>query len=97
MFELMMTYCMVGQPCVNETVANFPQYDVGQHICELAKPAIELGVRQRAPAGTRITFTCREAVGSAPAEYQYEQPRQPQADLLEQAPRILNQLQGLVR
>jgi hypothetical protein len=95
MFELLMVYCLVGQPCVNETVANFPQYDVGEHICKLAKPAIEQGVRSRAPAGTRITFVCREAVGNAPVEYEYSTPRQAQPDLLNQLPNILNQIQGL--
>lgn len=97
MFELLMIYCLVGEPCVNETVANFPQYDVGERICNLAKPAIEQGVRSRAPAGTRITFKCREAVGSGPVEYEYSAPRQAQPELLNQLPNILNQIQGLRR
>jgi len=92
MFELIMTYCLVGQPCTTESVANFPQYDVGQHICELAKPGVEMGVRSRVPTGTRVTFKCQEAVGGAPVEYEYQTPRQPQPDLLEQvAPRLLNE------
>lgn len=93
MFELAMTFCLLGKPCVNETVANFPQYDVGQSICELAKPAIERGVRSRAPASTRITFVCQEATGSgAPVEYEYQKPRQGDLDVLEQlAPRLLNE------
>jgi hypothetical protein len=98
MFELMMTYCLAGEPCVNESVANFPQYDVGMHICNLAKPGIERDVVARAPAGTRVTFKCREAVGSGPVEYQYEQPRQSQPDLLEQvAPRLLNEAARYLR
>lgn len=87
MFELMMTYCLVGQPCVTETVANFPQYDVGQHICNLARPGIESGVRQRLPVGARVTFKCQEAVGSGPVEYEYQKP-QPM-DLLNQVQRLL--------
>ena len=91
MFELMMTYCLLGKPCVNETVANFPQFDVGQHICELAKPAIERGVRSRAPASTRITFVCQEATGGDQVEYEYQQPRQHEPDYLKQLPRIIEQ------
>lgn len=92
MFELMMTYCLAGQPCAVETVANFPQYDVGQSICELAKPGIALGVGQRLPVGARVTFKCQEVVGNAPVEYEYSAPRQPQPDLLEQvAPRLLQE------
>lgn len=60
MFVLIMTYCLVGKPCVDEAVAYFPQWDVGQHICGLAKPAIEQGVGKRTPAGTRVSFVCRE-------------------------------------
>jgi hypothetical protein len=97
MFELLMVYCLAGEPCVNETVANFPQYDVGQHICNLAKPGIEQGVRSRSPAGTRITFTCREAVGSGPVEYEYQQPRQAQPDLLDRVPGLLQQFGGYLR
>lgn len=90
MFELMMTYCLVGQPCAVESVANFPQYDVGRNICELAKPGVELGVRERAPRGTRITFKCQEAVGSGPVEYEYQRERSP--DLLEQVlPRVIQE------
>lgn len=96
MFELLMTFCPVGQPCAVETVANFPQYDVGQYICEMAKPAIERGVRSRAPSSTRITFVCQAAHDSEPVEYQYERPQQP--GILEQvAPQLLNQVQGLLR
>lgn len=98
MFELLMTYCLVGEPCVNETVANFPQYDVGKHICNLAKPGIERDVVARAPSGTRITFKCREAVGSAPVEYEYQAPRQSQPGILEQvAPRLLNEAARYLR
>ena len=97
MFELLMVYCLVGEPCVNETVANFPQYDVGQHICNLAKPGIEQGVRSRSPAGTRITFTCREAVSSGQVEYEYQQPRQVQPDLLDRVPGLLQQFGGYLR
>jgi len=91
MFELMMTYCLVGQPCVNETVANFPQYDVGRNICELAKPGVERGVRSRAPASTRITFVCQEAVGSGPVEYEYEAPNREPGILEQVAPRLLQE------
>lgn len=99
MFELLMTYCLVGEPCVNETVANFPQYDVGMHICNLAKPGIERDVVARAPRGTRITFKCREAIGgSGPVEYEYQAPRQSTPDLLEQvAPRLLNEAARYLR
>lgn len=98
MFELVMTYCLLGKPCVQETVANFPQFDVGQHICELAKPAIERGVRSRVDVSTRVTFVCQEAVGSGPVEYEYQQPRQSQPDVLEQvAPHLLNELQNYIR
>jgi len=97
MFELLMVYCLVGEPCVNETVANFPQYDVGEHICNLAKPGIERGVRSRAPASTRITFVCQEATGGA-VEYEYQQPRQDDLDVLEQlAPRLLNEAARYLR
>jgi hypothetical protein len=58
MFELIMTYCLLGQPCVKETVAMFPQWDVGEHICNLAKPGIEMGIRAKVPAGTRVDFEC---------------------------------------
>jgi len=97
MFELLMVYCLVGEPCVNETVANFPQYDVGEHICNLAKPAIEQGVRSRAPAGTRITFKCREAVSNGQVEYEYQQPRQAQPELLDRVPGLLQQFGGYLR
>lgn len=92
MFELLMTYCLIGQPCVKEIVANFPQFDVGRSICEMAKPAIERGVRSRAPAGTRITFDCQKASEGDQVEYEYQQPRQGDLDVLEQlAPRLLNE------
>lgn len=94
MFELLMTYCLVGQPCVNETVANFPQYDVGLYICNIARPTIERDVVARSPRGTRVTFKCQEASESAPVEYEYQQPRQPQG--LDPV-NILNQVQGLLR
>lgn len=58
MFTLIMTYCLLGQPCVKEAVAYFPQWDVGQHICNLAKPGIEAGVRRKLDKSTRVTFTC---------------------------------------
>lgn len=58
MYELIMIYCLSGQPCVEEVVAQFPQYDVGQHICQIAKPAIEKEVRSRVPSGTAVTFRC---------------------------------------
>jgi hypothetical protein len=96
MFELLMTYCLVGQPCVNETVANFPQYDVGEHICELAKPAVERGVRARSPASTRITFVCQQASGGGEAvEYEYQTPsRERSPDLLNG---LLQQFGGYLR
>jgi hypothetical protein len=91
MFELMMTYCLVGQPCAVESVANFPQYDVGRSICELAKPGVELGVRERAPRGTRITFECKQPVREV--EYEYQTPsRERSPDLLEQVlPRVMQE------
>jgi len=58
MFELIMTFCLLGRPCEREVVAVFPQWDVGEHICGLAKPGIELGVRSKVPAGTRVDFEC---------------------------------------
>lgn len=98
MFELLMTYCLVGQPCVNETVANFPQYDVGEHICELAKPAVERGVRASSPASTRITFVCQRASGGEAVEYEYQTPsRERSPDLLNQLPGLINQVQGVLR
>lgn len=97
MFELMMTYCLVGQPCVNETVANFPQYDVGQHICEIAKPAIETNVRSRSPRGARITFVCQPASASEPVEYEYNAPRQDPGLLEQVAPRLLNEAARYLR
>lgn len=98
MFELLMTYCLLGKPCVNETVANFPQYDVGMHICELAKPGIERDVRNRAPASTRITFVCQEASSAGQVEYEYEKPRQGDLDVLEQlAPRLLQEAGSYLR
>lgn len=58
MYELIMIYCLSGKPCVEEVVAQFPQYDVGQHICQIAKPDIEKEVRARVPSGTAVTFRC---------------------------------------
>lgn len=58
MFTLIMTYCLVGKPCVEEAVAHFPQWDVGQYICNLAKPAIEAGVRRKLTKSTTATFEC---------------------------------------
>lgn len=98
MFELIMTFCIAGRPCEVETVANFPQYDVGMHICELAKPGIERGVRAKVSDTTRVTFKCQEAVGAGQAEYEYEAPRQQDLDVLEQlAPRLLNEAQRYMR
>lgn len=55
---LLMTYCMLGQVCKEEVVAQFPQWDVGHIICELARPAIEKGVRAKVSSNVTVTFEC---------------------------------------
>lgn len=71
---LLMTYCLAGQPCVKETVAIFPQWDVGMHMCGIAKPAIEKAVRAKLSGGTRMTMRCEEVEDE-------EEPEIPRASL----------------
>jgi hypothetical protein len=66
MFELIMTFCLIGEPCEREVVAIFPQWDIGNHICDLAKPGIEMGIRSKVPAGTRVDFECLPQVEPMP-------------------------------
>lgn len=61
MFTLIMIYCLAGQPCETEAVAHFPQWDVGEYVCNIAKPAIEADVRRRVQAKratAKLTFKC---------------------------------------
>lgn len=58
MFYLLMTFCLAGQECQQEVVAQFPQYDVGMHMCRIAKPAMEKAIRAKVSASTRVTFEC---------------------------------------
>lgn len=100
MFELIMTICLAGQECAAETVANFPQYDVGQQICELAKPGIERGVRARLPAGSRATFVCTPSTGGDQEEFQYERKQQEpsiQNEIMQQLPGLINQFRNYSR
>lgn len=58
MFDLMMVYCLAGEPCVTEKLAVFPQEDVGEPLCNIARPAIESFVLSKAPRGASVTFSC---------------------------------------
>lgn len=58
MFYLLMTFCLAGKECAQEVVAQFPQYDVGMQMCEIAKPAMEMAIRVRVSASTRVSFEC---------------------------------------
>lgn len=97
MFELIMTFCIGVSDCQKETVANFPQYDVGQKICEIAKPAIERDVRARVSPGTRVTFVCLPAVEGDETEYRYERPTPHESDLMQQLPGLLQQFRNYTR
>lgn len=67
MFELIMTYCLAGEPCITETLAIFPQNDVGEAICEIARPAIAGVIRQKDRSGAAVTFSCsRSAIPQMP-------------------------------
>ena len=58
MIALIMTYCLSGEPCTTETLAIFPQPDVGAAICEIARPAIASAIREKAPKSASVTFSC---------------------------------------
>lgn len=58
MFYLLMTFCLAGQECTDEVVAQFPQWDVGMHMCRIAKPAMEKAIRAKVSESTRVTFEC---------------------------------------
>lgn len=58
MIDLLMVYCMSGEPCITETLALFPQEDVGVTICEIARPAIASAIREKAPRSASVTFSC---------------------------------------
>jgi len=71
MIELLMVYCLAGEPCTTETLAIFPQPDVGSAICEIARPAIASAIRERASMSASVTFSCSgnampQAPGYAP-------------------------------
>lgn len=67
MFELIMTYCLASEPCITETLAIFPQKDVGEAICEIARPAIAEAIRQKDRSGAAVTFSCsRSAIPQMP-------------------------------
>jgi hypothetical protein len=61
MHFLIMTYCLAGKPCADETLATFPQWDVGRSICELALPGVAQGIRGKVQPGTDVMFECRPA------------------------------------
>jgi hypothetical protein len=72
MFELIMTFCLAGQPCAEELVATFPQWDVGREVCEMGKPGIEMGIRAKLRPNVTATFACRAEL---PVPAQSIQPR----------------------
>lgn len=61
MIALLMTYCLTGEPCTQETLAFFPQEDVGLALCDIAKPAIESAIRSRARSGAVVKFSCSQS------------------------------------
>lgn len=58
MIELVMLYCLNGEPCVKEVLAIFPQEEVGEPLCHIALPAIESEIRAKARKDAAITFSC---------------------------------------
>lgn len=58
MIELLMVYCLAGEPCTTETLAIFPQPDVGAAICEIARPAIASAIRAKVSERASVTFSC---------------------------------------
>lgn len=67
MFELIMTYCLASEPCITETLAIFPQNDVGEAICEISRTAIADAIRQKDRSGASVTFSCsRSAMPQMP-------------------------------
>lgn len=68
--ELIMLYCISGEPCTNEVLAIFPQEDVGMALCEIARPAIGQAIREKVPAGVTVTFSC--GLDDEPTEPSYQ-------------------------
>lgn len=58
MIELVMLYCLSGEPCAREVLAIFPQEDVGESLCNIAKPAIESAIVAKARTDATVTFSC---------------------------------------
>lgn len=58
MIELLMVYCISGEPCTTETLAIFPQEDIGAAICEIARPAIASAIREKVSERASVTFSC---------------------------------------
>lgn len=58
MIELVMVYCMSGDPCLREQLAIFPHEEAGPRLCEIARPAIEASIRPDAGEDSNITFEC---------------------------------------
>lgn len=69
MISLVMLYCLAGEPCARETLAIFPQDDIGGAICEIAKPAIAEAIRSKAGKGTMVTFSCDPGAMPLPPVY----------------------------
>lgn len=60
MISLLMVYCLSGQPCTQETLAIFPQEDIGGAICEIARPAIADAIRAKVAENVTVTFSCAD-------------------------------------
>lgn len=67
MIALVMAYCLSGEPCITETLAIFPQEDIGGALCEIARPAIADAIRAKDRSGATATFSCQgNAMPSVP-------------------------------
>lgn len=58
MIELIMVFCLSGEPCVREVLAIFPQEEVGETLCHIAKPAIESAIVAKARKDATVTLSC---------------------------------------
>lgn len=71
MIELVMVYCMAGEPCLREQLAIFPHEQAGERLCEIARPLIEAAIRPDAGENSTIRFEC------APVSHPSARPYQP--------------------
>lgn len=58
MIELVMVFCLSGEPCAREVLAIFPQEEVGEALCHIAKPAIESAIVAKARKDATVTLSC---------------------------------------